>query len=250
MLFVGDKLFANDGQQEIGFKGVDRDCHIRFLPTPWPDDALPAPTSSLMTVAPTKGLVVGGGPDGLVVATTKSVRDAISAPAEEGVKRKPFQPQALIPLSSRPSQIAFCVAESALAVSTESDHRVAVYDASTLLQGNPQPQISIPTNGALRALAPNPAPASEPLSSYVALVTTNGELLLADLKAGSLVNGGSGPVLRSGVASVAWSNKGKQLVAGLADGSCVQLDPKGAVKVEIPRPPGLEANKHGKLEVF
>jgi nucleoporin NUP159 len=250
MLFGSDEVFADNVLQEVGFKGVDRDCHIRFLPTPWPADALPAPTSSLMTVAPTKGLVVGGGPDGLVVASTKSVRDAISAPAGEGVKLKPFQPQNLISLSSRPVQIAFCVAESALAVSTESDHRVVVYDTSTLLQGNPQPQISIPTNGALRALTPNPAPATEALSSYVALVTTNGELLLADLQAGSLVNGSSGPILRKGVASVAWSPKGKQLVAGLADGCCVQLDTKGVVKAEIPRPPGLAVTKHGKLQAF
>ncbi|KAL1970096.1 hypothetical protein VTN77DRAFT_6501 [Rasamsonia byssochlamydoides] len=229
---------------EVGFKGVERDCHIRFLPTPWPADALPPPTSSLLTVAPTKGIVVGAGPDGLVVATTKSVREAISAKADEGVKLKPFEPQGRIPLPSRPLQVAFCAAENALAVSTEGNNQLVVYETASLSQPNPQPKFSISTNGALRALAPNPAPESEALSSLVAMVTVNGDLLVGDLKAGSLVSGSSGPVLKNGVASVAWSSKGKQLVAGLADGTCYQLDPQGVKKAEIPRPPELEGNKH------
>jgi nucleoporin NUP159 len=226
--------------------GVDKDCNIQFLPTPWPADALPHPTSSLLTISSTKGLVVGGGPDGLVLATTKSIREAISAKTGSGAKTKPFQAQGQISLPSRPTHVAFCAAESALVVATESHNQIVVYDAASLGNGNPQPQISIQINGTVRSLAPNPAPESESLSSFLALVTVNGDLLLADLKAGSLVNGPSGPVFRSGVASVTWSTKGKQMVAGLADGSCVQLDPKGVVKAEIPRPPALEGNKHGE----
>ncbi|OKL55768.1 hypothetical protein UA08_08997 [Talaromyces atroroseus] len=229
---------------EVGFLGVDKDCNIQFLPTPWPADALPQPTSSLLTISSTKGLVIGGGPDGLVLATTKSIREAISAKTGSGSKTKPFQPQGQISLPSRPTHVAFCAADSALAVATESHNQIAVYDAASLGTGNPQPQMSIQINGPVRSLAPNPAPESESLSSFIALVTANGDLLLADLKTGSLVNGPSGLVFRSGVASVAWSTKGKQMVAGLADGSCIQLDPKGAVKAEIPRPPALDGNKH------
>lgn len=248
LVFVSECLLSLTSRvlQELGFKGVESDCHIRFLPTPWPSDSLPPPTSLLLAVAPTKGIAVGGSPDGLVVATTKSIREAITA-RQEGVKCKPFTPQNLIPLPSRPQHIVFCAGENALAVSTQGGNQVVVYDAATLLQNNAQPRISISTNGPLRTMAANPAPSNEALSSYVAMVTTNGELLVADLKAGSLVSGSSGPVLRNGVASVAWSNRGKQLVAGLADGSCVQLDPQGAVKAEIPRAPQLEGNKHGTL---
>jgi nucleoporin NUP159 len=202
-----------------------------------------------MTVAPTKGIVVGAGPDCLVVATTKSVREAITAKADEGVKLKPFQPQCRIPLPSRPVQVAFCAAENALAVSTEAGGQLVVYETASLSQANPQPKFSIPTNGAaLRALASNPAPESDALSSLVAMVTINGELLVGDLKTGSLASGASGPVLKNGVASVAWSTKGKQLVAGLADGTCYQLDPQGVKKADIPQPPDLEGNKHGKLQ--
>ncbi|KAH8704878.1 putative nuclear pore complex subunit Nup159 [Talaromyces proteolyticus] len=228
---------------ELGFLGVDKDCHIRFLPTPWPADSLPQPTSSLLTVSSTKGLVVGGGPNGLIIATTKSVRDAIAAKADTGVKTKPFQPQGQIPLPSRPTHVAFCAGDSALAVSTESNNRLFVYDSTSLTRGNPQPQISIETNGALRALVPNPA-ATDELSFLVALVTADGNLLVANLKSGSLVKGHSGPIFKTGVTSVSWSNKGKQMVAGSADGTCVQIDPQGAVKAEIPRPPQLEGDKH------
>ncbi|QGA13778.1 hypothetical protein EYB26_001429 [Talaromyces marneffei] len=228
---------------EIGFLGLDKDYNIQFLPTPWPADALPAPTSSLLAISNSQGLVVGGGPEGLVLATTKSIREAISTKAESGPKTKPFQPQAHISLPSRPTHVAFCAAESALAVAMESHSQLVIYNATTLGSGNPQPQISINTNGPLRALAANPSSDSN-LSPYVALITANGDLLVADLKAGSLLNGQSGPVFRSGVSSVAWSNKGKQMVAGLVDGNCVQLDPQGVVKAEIPRPPALEGNKH------
>lgn len=189
--------------------------------------------------------MIGGGPEGLVLATTKSIRDAISTKAESGPKTKPFKPQAHISLPGRPTHIAFCAADSALAVAMESQNQLFIYDATSLGNGNPQPQISIGTNGPLRSLAANPSPESD-LSSYVALITTTGDLLLADLKAGSLVNGQSGPVFRNGVSSVTWSNKGKQMAVGLVDGSCVQLDPKGLVKAEVPRPPALEGNKHGE----
>ncbi|KAI3278225.1 hypothetical protein CBS147309_2424 [Penicillium roqueforti] len=227
---------------EVGFKGVSGDANIRFLPTAWPDNALPAPTSSLLAVAHTKGLVVGAGPDALVISTTDVVRKSIEAPAGEDMeKTKPFQPIATIPLPSRPTHVAFTPGDDGLILATENGSTISVFDTNTLTQGNAQPAISIPTNGvSLRALAPNP----EPSSTLVALVTVNGELLIADLKAGSLVPGPNGPVLKDGVSCASWSNKGKQLVAGLADGTGYQMTPDGTKKAEIPRPSDLEGDCH------
>lgn len=226
--------------------GLDKDCNIKFLPTPWPADALPAPTSSLLTISNSKGLIVGGGPEGLILATTQSVREAIAAKTESGSKTKPFQAQGHIRLPNRPSHVAFCVSESALAVALESQNQLIVYDAANLTSANPQPQITIGTNAALRSVVPNPSSDTN-LSSLVALITVTGDLLVADLKATSLVSGQSGPIFRNGVASVTWSKQGKQMVAGLANGTCIQLDPQGMLKAEIPRPPVLEGDKHGKL---
>ncbi|KJK64690.1 hypothetical protein P875_00011089 [Aspergillus parasiticus SU-1] len=232
--------------EEVGFKGVSSDSNVRLLPTPWPDNALPAPSSSLLAVAPTKGVIVGAGPDSLAIASSDAVRRAISAPTEDKAKTKPFQPQATIPLPARPTHVSFASGDDALVLATENSSQLLVYETTSLTTGNAQPALSIPTNGAtFRSLAPNPAPPSdEAHSSLVALITTNGELLVANLKAGNLVSGPNGNVLKTGVSSVCWSNKGKQLIAGLADGTGYQMAPDGTQKDLIPRPSDVEGNCH------
>lgn len=234
--------------QEVGFNGVSGDANIRVLPNPWPEDALPAPTSSLLAVAQTKGLVVAAGPDTLVLASTDTVRKAIEAPTgEDKTKTKPFQPQATIPLPARPTHVAFTSGDDALILATENGSEISIFQTTNIMQGNTQPAFSIPTNGvSMRALAPNP----DPNTAFVALVTANGELLMADLKAGNLMSGPNGHVLKNGVSSVSWSNKGKQLVAGLADGTAYQMTPDGTKKDEIPRPSDLEGECHGKLPLL
>ncbi|KAJ6127055.1 hypothetical protein N7523_002667 [Penicillium sp. IBT 18751x] len=227
---------------KVGFKGLSGDANIRLLPTPWPNDALPSPTSSLLAVAQTKGVIVGAGPDCLVVANTDSARQAIEAPAgKDKVKTKPFEPQAKIPLPARPTHVAFTASDEALILATENGSQISVFQTSDLATGNAQPTISIPTNGvSLRALVPNP----DPNSTFVAMVTVNGELLMADLRAGSLVNGPNGPILKNSVSCVAWSTKGKQVIAGLADGTAAQMTPDGTPKDQVPRPSDLEGECH------
>ncbi|KAJ5316780.1 hypothetical protein PENANT_c016G01806 [Penicillium antarcticum] len=227
---------------EVGFKGVSGDANVRFLPSAWPDDALPAPTSSLLAVAHTKGLIVGAGPDALAISSNDAVRKAIEAPAGEDMeKTKAFQPHATIPLPARPTHIAFSPDDQHLILATENGASISIFDTTSLTQGNAQPGMQIPTNGvSLRALVPNP----DHSSALVALVTVNGDLLIADVKTGTTIEGANGPVLKSGVSCVSWSNKGKQLVAGLADGTGYQMTPDGTKKDEIPRPPDLEGECH------
>ncbi|KAJ5669709.1 hypothetical protein N7462_010779 [Penicillium macrosclerotiorum] len=226
----------------IGFKGVHGDANVRLLSTPWPEDALPSPTTSLLAVAQSKGVLVGAGPDALVVASTEAVRKAIEAPTgEEKIKTKPFQPQATIPLPARPTHVAFTASEDALIVATENGSQLSIFETNSLSQSNAQPALSVSTNGVtIRSLAPNP----DPTSTFVALVTINGELLIADLKSGNIVSNANGPFLRTGVSTVGWSNKGKQLVAGMADGTAEQMTPDGTKKDHIPRPSDLEGECH------
>ncbi|KAL3471875.1 hypothetical protein BJX99DRAFT_236524 [Aspergillus californicus] len=232
--------------EEVGFKGVSGDSNVQFLPTPWPADNLPAPTSTLLAVASTKGIVVGASPNSLCVASSASVRAAIMADTgKDKVKTKPFQPQATISLPGRPTHIAFASGDNALVLATENGSQLSVFETGSLLQSNAQPAISIPTGGAsFRVLAPNPAQAEDSHSSLVALVTMAGELLIVDLKVGDFISGPNGNVLKVGVSYVCWSNKGKQLVAGLADGSGYQMTPEGAQKDLIPRPPDLAEPCH------
>lgn len=191
--------------------------------------------------------MVGAGPESLALSSGDAIRAALSqSTGEDKVKTKPFQPQATIPVPARPTHVAFCSGDEALALATENGPSLRIFQTTQLIQGNTQPTMSIPTEGAtLRALVPNPALPGEATSTLVALVTSNGQLLIADLKAGNLVSGPNGPILKHGVSYVCWSNKGKQLVAGLADGTGYQMTPDGTKKDEIPRPSDLDPNCHG-----
>lgn len=196
-----------------------------------------------MSIASTKGLLAAAGPDGIAIASTDSVRDAFSAEGSKDSNIKPFNPQLTIPLPAPVSHIAFSADDNVLVVAAANGSGLAAYPVSNLMQGNSQPALSLPLNGAtLRALAPNPTAAKAEL---FAAVTTNGELLMANLNQRELLQGQNGPVLKEGVSCVSWSNRGKQLVAGLADGTGYQMTPEGQGKAEIPRPPDLENNCHG-----
>ena len=74
--------------------------------------------------------------------------------------------------------------------------------------------------------------------------------MMATLSARQLLAGTQGSILQQGVSCASWSPRGKQLVAGRGDGTCVQLTPEGEVKKEIPRPPQLEGDQHGEFLPF
>ncbi len=228
--------------QALGFQAIAGEAKLRLLPTPWPTDSLPPPTSSLLSIASSKGLVAAAGPESVIVASTKSVRQALHSPTDGNVKS--FNPQLTLPLGMRVSQIAFSADENFLVLSAESGGGLAVYDVQSLMQGNTQRAFEIATNGtALRALVPNPTPEKAEL---FAAVSTNGELLIADLKSKQFLTGSQGQVLKSGVSCVSWSNRGKQLIAGLGEGSLHQMKPEGEGTGAISKPPGLEGEQFGK----
>lgn len=204
----------------------------------------PAPTSSLLSIASRKGLVAAAGPDGVNIATTESVRKAFEGEKNGDSEVRSFTPQAKLPLPIRISQLAFTADEQYLLLSAETGGGLAVYDVQALTQGNTQSAFELATNGeTLRALIPNPMPES---ASFCATVTNNGNLFMANLAERKLVSGSNGPVLRSQVSCAAWSTKGKQLVAGMADGSIFQMTPDGVEKGHIPKPPSL-GDYHGRL---
>ena len=142
----------------------------------------------------------------------------------------------------RISHLAFTADENYLVLSAESGGGLAVYDVQSLLSGSTSTAFELPTNGeSLRAFVPNPTAEKGELC---AIVTNNGNLHMADLKERRI----SDP-LKAQVSCVTWSSKGKQLCAGLADGSIHQLTPEGAGKADIPKPPSLD-NHHGKQMPF
>jgi nucleoporin NUP159 len=225
----------------LGFLSLAGDAKIR-LTSQWSPP--PAPTASLLSIAPRKGLVAAAGPDAITIATTEAVRKAFEGEKDGDSAIRPFQPQLKIPLPTRVCQLAFTADENYLIISAEHGGGLAVYEVQALLQGSTESIFQIPTNGeALRALIPNPSPEKGELC---AVVTDQGNLLMANMKDKGFVPGPNGQILKDRVSCVAWSTKGKQLVAGMADGTIQQMTPEGQVKAQIPKPPGLDANYFGK----
>ncbi|EAQ93182.1 hypothetical protein CHGG_01417 [Chaetomium globosum CBS 148.51] len=219
----------------LGFLSISADAKVQ-LTSKWSPP--PAPTASLMSIASRKGLVAAAGPDAIHIATTESVRKAFEDEKSGDSEVRPFNPQAKVPFPIRISQLAFTADEKYLILSAEQGGGLAVYDIQALTQGGTQPSFELSTNQeTLRALVPNPMPES---AGLCATVTNNGNLFMANLAERKLVSGSSGPTLRSQVSCTAWSTKGKQLVAGMADGSISQMTPDGVEKAHIPKPPGLD----------
>jgi len=227
---------------QLGFAALNGEAQVRLLPTPWPSDALPPPTSSLLSVASSKGLVAAAGPDALFVTSTSGIRDAFRSPAPSAEEKiRPLDPQIKIP-QPRLTHVAFSSDDSVLVVSSEREGGLLAYQVDSVTNGQTSPALQISTNGTgLRALAPNPVPESAEL---FAAVTNNGELVLADLKAGTLRSGSPGAVLQRGVSCISWSTRGKQLVAGHADGTATQIKPDGTVVAQIPKPTSLAVDVH------
>ncbi|KAK2626646.1 hypothetical protein QTJ16_003821 [Diplocarpon rosae] len=225
--------------ENIYFRALSGSSKIQLLPTPWPADQLPPATSSLMGIASQRGLVAAAGPDAVILATTESVRKAFEGSTGDV---KPFQAQLKLQMPMRISQLAFSADEQYLVLSAETGGGLAVYEAQALLQGNTQPAFQISTESlSLRALVPNPTPEKGEL---FALVTTDGKLMMANLKEKKIMSGPNGAVLKDGVSCISWSAKGKQLVAGLGDGTGYQLTPEGEGKAQIPRPPNTGLGEH------
>lgn len=211
------------------------DAKVR-LTSPW--SPAPAPTSSLLSIASRKGLIAAAGPDYISFSTTEAVRKAFESPKQEDSDVRDYAPQLKIPMSMRISQLAFTADEAFLILSAESGGGLAVYDVDSLLQGSTNSACELPTGGeSLRILIPNPTPEKADLC---AIVTTSGNLHMANLKDRQL----SKP-LKSQVSCISWSAKGKQLCAGLGDGTIHQMTPEGEAKAEIPKPPTLD-DCHGK----
>lgn len=226
---------ANLFLQLLGFKSIAGEAKVR-LTTPW--SQLPSDNSSLLSIAARKGLVAAAGPDAIILSSTNSVRKAFEGTKEGDSDILGFEPQLKLPLPMRVSQIAFTADEAHLILSAESGGGLAVYQTADLLQGSQQAAFELGTNGeSLRALVPNPTTEKAELC---AIVTNNGNLHMANFKERQLSN-----VLKTGVSCVSWSTKGKQLVAGLADGTVSQMTPEGEGKGEIPCPPSV-SNAHGK----
>ena len=227
----------------LGFQAIAGEAKLRLLPSPWPQDFPPPPTASLLGIASKKSLLAAAGPDLVIIASTDSVRQAFAPSNTPGNNFKSFTPQLTINIGTRISQVAFSADEQYLVISAEAGGGLRVYDVQILMQGNTNPTFELSTNGtSLRALVPNP---TADKADLFAVVTVKGELMMANLTTRQFLNSGQGLIMKDGVSCICWSPRGKQLVAGLGNGTCSQITPEGEAKGELPRPPDLQGDQHG-----
>ncbi|EXJ64504.1 hypothetical protein A1O7_00840 [Cladophialophora yegresii CBS 114405] len=225
---------------ELGFAAINGESKVQLLPQAWADDNMPSPSSSLLSVAPAKGLLAAAGPDAVYITSTKKVREAFQAPPTEKSQTRTYSPEIKLEYP-HVTQVSFSSDESVLVISPRTGGIVA-FQVENLQPGHLSPALEIPVDGqTLRVLVPNPTAESAEL---FAIITTNGEMMLLDLKAGAIKAGNDGNVLKSGVSCLSWSNRGRQLVAGLADGTAVQLKPDGTVVANIPKSTSIPAGSH------
>lgn len=161
---------------------------------------------------------------------------------ENGVRS--LQEQLQIRVPQKVTHLTFSSDGSSLVAALSDAGGLVAYDVAGLAQGNTQPAVMLPLNGAtLRSLVPNPNPS---FTELFAAITVRGELLVINMKEQKVVDGPHGLVHEVEVSSVSWSNLGKQLVAGRGNGTGVQQTPDGQVKAQLPRPPDLEGDQHGE----
>jgi nucleoporin NUP159 len=222
----------------LGYKAIAGDVKLR-LPLQWPSDSLPPTTSSLLAINSQKGLLAAAGPQSVALYSTDAIRNAFKN-AKSKSETIDLQPTLSLQ-TPKLSHIAFSSDASCLIISAQNGGGLAVYSVDQLSKGDTKPTLEIPTEGiALRALVPNPNPE---LAHFVATILENGHLMLANLEQESFVRSASNSAsLKDGVVCISWSVKGKQIVAGLSDGSATQLEPNGTIKASIPRPPNAPSN--------
>jgi nucleoporin NUP159 len=229
--------------KELGFIGVNGEVVLKLFPRGWDESDLPPSCASLLAVASSTGILAAAGPDDLAITSTNQVREVLSERHDKehaASKVRDFHANTRIP-RAKLRHVAFTADESALIVSG-SDGGIDAYKLQDLVSSDANPVVQISTsNTALRALAPNPASEHAEL---VAVITDDGELLMANLKNGALHEGPQGAVLTTQATCVSWSNKGKQLVVGLADGTAIQMKPDGTPVVRIPKTTALLEPSH------
>ncbi|KAH8727142.1 hypothetical protein GQ44DRAFT_678143 [Phaeosphaeriaceae sp. PMI808] len=203
---------------------------------PWPTDSLPPASATLLSVSSKAGLLAAAGPDKLIVASTKKVRNAFSEKAGEWDVIADFTPDVTIPLGNPPLRhVVFAADGEFLVVSAEGQGGLAVFDVAKLMQGHKAPDRQIKTDDvAVRMLQVNPASA---MDHFMALVLDTGKLWTVDITTGD-----TKPLRDSGVTCVAWSNKGKAVAVGLQNGAMEIYKSSGELLATIPRPPKLDDN--------
>ncbi|KAF2846041.1 hypothetical protein T440DRAFT_459198 [Plenodomus tracheiphilus IPT5] len=236
--------------EHLGFKvlaqGKAGPKKVKILP-PWPANQLPSTSATLLSISSKQGLLAAAGPGTLIVTSTAGVRKAyqnqtlsetITDASDSRLEQRDldvvsdFTVDLTLDVPTL-RHVVFSVDGDFLVISAEDGGGLAVFATDRLKAGDKNPKLQIDTEKtAIRALQPNPEPT---LAHYYAAVLENGRLIITDVDSGKTQT-----IKDSGVSCVAWSTRGKAVVAGLQDGSVAILMSDGTLKGVVPRPPDVD----------
>ncbi|KAK6361322.1 hypothetical protein TWF730_005057 [Orbilia blumenaviensis] len=220
---MGDEVPESESDA-IGYVGLAGELKVKVFDGQYPENDLPIPSSQLLSVSQKRQLFAAGGPQGVVVARTSTLRASFKNISSANGKIIPFQPECVIPMSLRLSHIAFTADGTYLLLAAQLGG-IAVYLVDEILsKGNdvqPQSQIII---GPLLEMKPIPTVAEA--EKVCVLVGSGwgqgGNVGILDLKTSQIQEN-----LKSGVTTVCWSPKGKQIICGGSGGGFAWIKPDG-----------------------
>ncbi|KAF3313337.1 hypothetical protein TWF173_006076 [Orbilia oligospora] len=220
---VGDEVQESESDL-IGYVALAGELRVKVFDGQYPEGDLPIHSSQLLSISQKRQLFAAGGPQGVVVARTSTLRAAFKNTATVNGNTLPFQPECIIPMSLRLSHIAFTSDGTYLLLAAQLGG-IAVYLVDDILsKGNSvQPQSQINT-GPLLEMKPIPTVAD---AEKVCIVVGSGwgqggSVGIVDLKTTKVHEN-----LKTGVTTVSWSPKGKQIICGGSLGGLAWIRPDG-----------------------
>jgi nucleoporin NUP159 len=215
---------------------------LKLLPTPWPNDALPPASATLLSVASRRGLLAAASPNTLVISSTENVRNAFKTKIKAGEPDviNDFKPDSTLEVPQL-RHVAFSADEEYLVLNPEGQGILVVYNVDDLLKGSTKPaeQITI-HNDSVRALLPNPDPG---FAHYMVVIGDSGRLDIVDItKSNKVTVDTEGKKVTCG----AWSVRGRAYVVGFEDGTAAAYKTTETLLGKIPRPPDVDESYSGR----
>ncbi|KAF3929164.1 hypothetical protein AA313_de0201443 [Arthrobotrys entomopaga] len=234
-VLMGDEVRETESDL-IGYVALAGEFKVKVFDGQYPENDLPIPSASLLSICQKRQLFAAGGPQGVVVARTSTLRAAFKNTSAANGNFIPFQPECIIPMSIRLSHIAFTSDGNYLLLGAQLGG-IAVYSVEDILsKGNDvQPQSQI-TTGPLLEMKPIPTVAdAEKVCILVGSGWSQGGTVgLVDVKK-QTVQGN----LKSGVTTVSWSPKGKQIICGGSSGGLAWIKHDGTEADVVPGIPNF-----------
>ncbi|KAK6544312.1 hypothetical protein TWF694_001012 [Orbilia ellipsospora] len=234
-VLMGDEVQESESDV-IGYVALAGEFKVKVFDGQYPESDLPIPSASLLSICQKRQLFAAGGPQGVVVARTSTLRAAFNNTSAANGNFIPFQPECIIPMSIRLSHIAFTSDGNYLLLGAQLGG-IAVYSVEDILSkgNNVQPQSQITTGPLLEM---KPIPTVTDAEKVCILVgsgwSQGGTVGLVDIKKQSVQGN-----LKSGVTTVSWSPKGKQIICGGSGGGLAWIRHDGSEADVVPGVPNF-----------